>query len=153
MSILDLQCWEKTEALVSQLDYFEQKFRAIVTVNGPGPDEKKQYPCWIGPKTNKRGTGAILIGNANPPPSPQRTMQSVAEAVPVPCQDYTLYRFKCAETGINEGYGEMRRYLWNQKDDTASIVILDIAFAALNDIRPANIAEQFPGLGKFAVPD
>jgi hypothetical protein len=146
MCVLDLQCWEKTEAFVSGLNYFKQKFRAIVTVNFEGIH---QYPCWIGPKTNGHGTGAILIGNANPPPSPQRTMYSVAEAVPVPCQGYTLYRFKYAEPGINEGYGEMRRYLWNQRDDTASIVILDIA--SLNKITPANISGQFANLGSFAV--
>ena len=68
----------------------------------------------------------------------------------VPCENgYTLYQFVNDGPGNNEGYGEMRRYLWNYHDEAVSIVILGIA--PLTDIRPANIAGQLADLGEFAV--
>ena len=139
MSILDLQCWEKTEAVVSGLNYFEQKFRAIIFVEG------KQYPCWIGIKSNRHGGAILIVAKGDEKPegrSPDTKLVSAGQT-----DDYVCYQFENNGPQHNEGYGEMRRYLWNKKDDKASIIIL----GTLPNITAENITKELNNLGTFAV--
>ena len=137
MCPIDESPWDRTKDFVStyELDgrrYFPIMYRAVVTVAG------RSYPCWIGPKNGRTGAGAILIlkeGVQFPAGNTDTQPVSLGKI-----NGYECWRFKNAGAAENEGYGEMRRYLWNRRDEDAVIVIH--RSAKLTDISAGNIVGQ-----------
>lgn len=115
--------WKETEDFVTRFqngDYFETKYRALVYVDG------RPYPCWIGPKKGKPNcAGAILItrdGESLPEGDDHTRPVDISSG---PVNGWRCWQFRNAVGRANEGYGEMRRYLWHWKDEKVSVFILE----------------------------
>ena len=154
MCALDLNYWNQTEDFVRNFHdkgyedpYFQQMYRAIVIVN-----VKECYPCWIGPKSRGGGHygGAVLIveeGEKVPQGNPNTELRSIGRI-----NGYECYRFHNAGPGPNEGYGEMRQYLWNGNDNRASVIIFAASqWKKLNAITSGMITAELDNYPNFAV--
>lgn len=139
--------WNQTEAFVAKYSsngnhpYFDQMVRAIVEFGGCS------YPCWIGPKANNpHCSGAILIvkkGENPPVGNPNTEIQRIDQDDDC---NYTCWQFCNRGDANNEGYGEMRRYLWNRRDELATITIIQEDKIVLTgaDISAGNIVNSLP---------